>query len=63
MLLKENDMIKYSSDRHLEDRKLEEDFGLAFKLVFFDENDNELDPPQYKELSTFSIEKNSSKEI
>ena len=63
MLLKENDMIKYSSDRHLEDRKLEEDFGLAFKLVFFDENDNELDPPQYKELSTFGIEKNSSKEI
>ena len=56
-------MIKYSSDRHLEDRKLEEDFGLAFKLVFFDENDNELDPPQYKELSTFCIEKNSSKEI
>ena len=56
-------MIKYSSDRHLEDRKLEEDFGLAFKLVFFDENDNEQDPPQYRELSTFGIEKSSPEEI
>ena len=36
---------------------LEEDFNLAFKLVFFDENDKELEPIQYKALSTFSVEK------
>ena len=35
---------------------LEEDFNLAFKLVFFDENDKEVEPAQYKALSTFSVE-------
>ena len=36
---------------------LENDFNLAFKLVFFDENNEELEPAQYKALSTFSIER------
>ena len=35
---------------------LDHDFNLAFKLVFFDENDKEVGPAQYKELSTFSVE-------
>ena len=35
---------------------LDDDFNLAFKLVFFDEN-NEEEPAQYKALSTFSIER------
>ena len=36
---------------------LDDDFNLAFKLVFFDENNEELEPAQYKALSTFSIER------
>ena len=36
---------------------LNEDFDLAFKLVFFDENDKELEPAQYKALSTFRVQK------
>ena len=32
-------------------------FNLAFKLVFFDENDEEVEPAQYKALSTFSVER------
>ena len=39
---------------------LDDDFNLAFKLVFFDENDKELEPAQYKALSTFSVEKDVS---
>ncbi|GIR95890.1 MAG: hypothetical protein CM15mP98_08600 [Paracoccaceae bacterium] len=39
---------------------LENDFNLAFKLVFFDENDEELEPAQYKALSTFSVERDMS---
>ena len=35
---------------------LDNDYNLAFKLVFFDENNEELEPAQYKALSTFSIE-------
>ena len=35
---------------------LDNDFNLAFKLVFFDENDEELEPAQYKALSTFSVD-------
>ena len=35
---------------------LDDDFNLAFKLVFFDENDEEVEPAQYKALSTFSVE-------
>ena len=36
---------------------LDDDFNLAFKLVFFDENNKEVEPAQYKALSTFSIER------
>ena len=36
---------------------IDDDFNLAFKLVFFDENDNEVDPAEYKALSTFSVER------
>ena len=36
---------------------LDDDFNLAFKLVFFDENNEEVEPAQYKALSTFSIER------
>ena len=39
---------------------LDDDFNLAFKLVFFDENDEEVEPAQYKALSTFSIERELS---
>ena len=38
---------------------LGDDFNLAFKLVFFDENNEELEPAQYKALSTFSIEQDT----
>ena len=40
----------------------EEDFNLAFKLVFFDENDRELEPARYKALSTFSVERDISRQ-
>ncbi len=36
---------------------LVDDFNLAFKLVFFDDNNEEVEPAQYKALSTFSIER------
>ena len=36
---------------------LDDDFNLAFKLVFIDENNEEVEPAQYKALSTFSIER------
>ena len=39
---------------------LNDDFNLAFKLVFFDENDEEVEPAQYKALSTFSVEREKS---
>ena len=39
---------------------LEKNYDLAFKLVFFDENDMEIEPPQYKALSTFGVEKDVS---
>ena len=39
---------------------LDDDFNLAFKLVFFDENDEEVAPAQYKALSTFSVEREMS---
>ena len=50
-------MINQSTDRNRDPIILEEDFNLAFKLVFFDENDKELEPAQYKALSTFSVER------
>ena len=39
---------------------LDNDFNLAFKLVFFDENDEEVQPAQYKALSNFSVERELS---
>ena len=53
-------MINHSPEIQREPKNLEEDFDLAFKLVFFDENDREVEPAQYKPLSTFSIEKDLS---
>ena len=53
-------MINSSPEILKEPKNLEEDFNLAFKLVFFDENDRELEPAQYKPLSTFSVEKDIS---
>ena len=49
-------MINRSTEKQLDPIVLEEDFNLAFKLVFFDENDREVEPAQYKALSTFSVE-------
>ena len=53
-------MINQSIERQPEPVILDEDFNLAFKLVFFDENDKELEPAQYKALSTFSVERDIS---
>ena len=53
-------MINRSPEIQREPKNLEEDFDLAFKLVFFDDNDREVEPAQYKPLSTFSIEKDLS---
>ena len=39
---------------------LDDDFNLAFKLVFFDENDEAVAPAQYKALSNFSVEREIS---
>ena len=50
-------MINRSTEKQPDPMILEEDFNLAFKLVFFDENDKELEPAQYKPLSTFSVER------
>ncbi|MDC3090590.1 hypothetical protein OA340_01665 [Paracoccaceae bacterium] len=50
-------MINQSTEKLLDPFILKEDLNLAFKLVFFDENDKELEPAQYKALSTFSVEK------
>lgn len=52
-------MITHVPEKSLEEKKLEDEFGLAFKLVFYDENDRELEPPKYKILSTFGVEKDS----
>ena len=40
---------------------LGDDFDLAFKVVFFDENDDEVEPAQYKAISTFSVERDTSR--
>ena len=55
-------MINQSTDRNRDPIILEEDFNLAFKLVFFDENDKEVEPAQYKPLSTFSVERDVSRQ-
>ena len=41
---------------------LDNNFNLAFKLVFFDENDKEVEPAQYKEISTFSVERDAARQ-
>ena len=54
-------MINRSTERQPDPTISEEDLNLAFKLVFFDENDKELEPAQYKALSTFSVERDISR--
>ena len=58
------EMEEYMDYRSLEVQtnsiNLEKNYELACKLVFFDENDMEIEPPQYKALSTFSVEKDVS---
>ena len=49
-------MLEEVSDKII----LDDNFNLAFKLVFFDENDEEVQPAQYKPLSTFSVEREMS---
>ena len=49
-------MSKNSPEKVSDPIILHDDFNLAFKLVFFDENDEEVEPAQYKALSTFSVE-------
>ena len=55
-------MIIRSTEKQPDPIVLEEDFNLAFKLVFFDENDREVEPAQYKPLSTFSVERDVSRQ-
>ena len=57
----EKHMINRSTEGHSDPTIFEEDFNLAFKLVFFDEDDKELEPAQYKALSTFCVERDISK--
>ena len=53
-------MANNSTENVLNPLILDDDFNLAFKLVFFDENDEEVEPAQYKALSTFSVEREAS---
>ena len=55
-------MINRLTEKQQDPIVLEEDFDLAFKLVFFDENDKEVVPAQYKPLSTFSVERDVSRQ-
>ena len=55
-------MINPSTEKKPDPIVLEEDFNLAFKLVFFDENDNEVEPAQYKPLGSFSVERDVSRQ-
>ena len=43
-------------NQNIFEEKLEESFSVAFKLVFFDEKNNEIDPPSYKKLNISSAE-------
>ena len=52
----EKPMHKELNQNIFEEKKLEEDFYLAFKVVFFDEKNNEIDPPEYKKLNIFNAE-------
>ena len=53
-------MASNSTEKVSDPSILGDDFNLAFNLVFFDENDKEVEPPQYKALSTFSVERDVS---
>ena len=55
-------MINHLTEKQQDPTVLEEDFNLAFKLVFFDENDREVEPAQYRALSTFSVERDCSRQ-
>ena len=61
-LTMEKYMINRSTERQRDPIILEEEFNLAFKLVFFDENDREVEPAQYKALSTFGVERDISRQ-
>ena len=54
-------MTNYSTEGLKDPVILEEGFELAFKLVFFDEDNKEVEPAQYRGLSTFNIEKDVSR--
>ena len=53
-------MASNTSEKVSDRMILDDEFNLAFKLVFFDENDKEVEPAQYKALSTFSVERDKS---
>ena len=53
-------MASKTLEKVSDEKILNDDFNLAFKLVFFDENDEEVEPAQYKALSTFSVERETS---
>ena len=57
---KEKNMASKTLEKVSDKIILDDDFNLAFKLVFFDENDEEVEPAQYKALSTFSVEREMS---
>ena len=54
-------MTNSSPERQKDPLIFEENFELAFKLVFFDEDNKEVEPAQYRGLSTFNIEKDVSR--
>ena len=56
-------MASNSTEKVSDPSILGDDFNLAFKLVFFDENDKEVEPAQYKEISTFSVERDASRQL
>ena len=57
---KEKNMASKTLEKVSDKIILDNNFDLAFKLVFFDENDQEEEPAQYKALSTFSVEREMS---
>ena len=55
-------MVSNSTEKVADPIILSDDFNLAFKLVFFDENDKEVEPAQYKKISTFSVERDAARQ-
>ena len=55
-------MVSNSTEKVVDPIILSDDFNLAFKIVFFDENDKEVEPAQYKEISTFSVERDAARQ-